>query len=250
MEKNEAIAKARQDLEKLYSGIPDDSVDLTFRYLAKTEQQHEITSSERKVEGNEPMKNSEKSESPSTDPWTSAPANKGQAQRSAEIQIERLGMASSPSNGREERELHGIPHSNTCALCSSHVHIFRHRCLVCGRVYCKNCVEMGMGKMTEGRKCIECLGRRFSQRYIKRAGKSGCCFGYPSEVKQQELIWAEKGPIKSCDGKHNSSLVSCSRNPAILEAQSRPQAGNTRNFIVTRSPGFSSSPNGFTLQGK
>ncbi|KAI0519762.1 hypothetical protein KFK09_007222 [Dendrobium nobile] len=160
MEKNEAIAKARQDLEKLYCGIPDDSVDLTFRYLAKTEQQHEILSSERKAEGNEPMKNSEKKESPSTYPWTSV-----QARRSAEIQIEHLGnMASSPSNGREQRELDGIPHSNTCALCSSHVHIFRHRCLVCGRVYCKNCVEMGMGKMTEGRKCIECLGRRFSQR--------------------------------------------------------------------------------------
>lgn len=24
---------------------------------------------------------------------------------------------------------------------------------------------VGMGEMTEGRKCVECLGRRFSQRY-------------------------------------------------------------------------------------
>ena len=36
---------------------------------------------------------------------------------------------------------------------------------VCGRVYCRQCVVIGMGEMTEGRKCIECLGRRFGHRY-------------------------------------------------------------------------------------
>lgn len=35
---------------------------------------------------------------------------------------------------------------------------------VCGRVYCWRCVETGMGEMVEGRKCIECLGLRFSKR--------------------------------------------------------------------------------------
>ena len=37
---------------------------------------------------------------------------------------------------------------------------------VCGRVYCSRCVKIGMGEMVEGRKCIECLGLKFSQRYI------------------------------------------------------------------------------------
>jgi hypothetical protein len=37
---------------------------------------------------------------------------------------------------------------------------------VCGRVYCSRCVKIGMGEMIEGRKCIECLGLKFSQRYI------------------------------------------------------------------------------------
>uniref|UniRef100_A0A7N0VIF5 Uncharacterized protein n=1 Tax=Kalanchoe fedtschenkoi TaxID=63787 RepID=A0A7N0VIF5_KALFE len=90
----------------------------------------------------------------------------------------------------------GIPHSKICAICDTYVYVFRHRCLVCGRVYCRNCVNIGMGEMSEGRKCVECLGRRFSQRYIERAGKmqAGCCWSYPDNVKQQEVKWAQKGP--------------------------------------------------------
>ncbi|OIT00774.1 hypothetical protein A4A49_03333 [Nicotiana attenuata] len=38
--------------------------------------------------------------------------------------------------------------------------------MVCGRAYCRQCVRMGMGEMAEGRKCVECLGKRFSQRYL------------------------------------------------------------------------------------
>ncbi|KAL6885530.1 hypothetical protein ACP4OV_010309 [Aristida adscensionis] len=95
----------------------------------------------------------------------------------------------------------GIPHSNICAVCNTYIYVFRHRCLVCGRVYCRRCVSGGMGDMTEGRKCIDCLGRRFSHRYIRRAGDTGCglCgfWGYYPNAKAvtaQELIWAEKGP--------------------------------------------------------
>ncbi|CAL5036171.1 unnamed protein product [Urochloa decumbens] len=98
----------------------------------------------------------------------------------------------------------GIPHSNMCALCNNYVYLFRHRCLVCGRVYCRRCVGAGMGDMTEGRKCVDCLGRRYSHRYIHRAGDAAggcgilCCFwGYYPDAKAvtaQELIWAEKGP--------------------------------------------------------
>ncbi|CAL5029122.1 unnamed protein product [Urochloa decumbens] len=98
----------------------------------------------------------------------------------------------------------GIPHSNMCALCNNYVYLFRHRCLVCGRVYCRRCVGAGMGDMTEGRKCVDCLGRRYSHRYIHRAGDAAggcgilCCFwGYYPDAKAvtaHELIWAEKGP--------------------------------------------------------
>lgn len=71
------------------------------------------------------------------------------------------------SIGGTRRRRPGIPHSNICSICSVYMYIFRNnRCLVCGRVYCRQCVSIGMGEMTEGRKCIQCLGKRFSQRYI------------------------------------------------------------------------------------
>lgn len=70
---------------------------------------------------------------------------------------------------------------------------------MCGRVYCRRCVGAGMGDMTEGRKCIDCLGRRYSHRYIHRAGDAGgrcgfCFWGNAKAVTAQELVWAEKGP--------------------------------------------------------
>ncbi|GLJ30090.1 hypothetical protein SUGI_0595010 [Cryptomeria japonica] len=90
----------------------------------------------------------------------------------------------------------GTPHTNICSICDKTAGWGKCRCLVCGRVYCKNCVTNGMGDMPEGRKCIACVGHRFSQRYIARAGNLGCCVSVPSPVKQAELKWAELGARK------------------------------------------------------
>ncbi|KAE8039418.1 hypothetical protein FH972_011830 [Carpinus fangiana] len=99
---------------------------------------------------------------------------------------------------RGGRRRPGIPHSNIC-----------------------------MGEMTEGRKCIECLGRRFSQRYIQRAGQVRCCRRYPSMVKLAELKWAEKGPRKSGEraygqGRSGMSMMSTGlRSPMTPRAHAR-----------------------------
>ena len=43
----------------------------------------------------------------------------------------------------------------------------------------------------------------------------GCCMGYPSLVKQQELKWAEKGPRGSGENRYSrSGMVSTPRSPA------------------------------------
>ncbi|KAK1353124.1 hypothetical protein POM88_052962 [Heracleum sosnowskyi] len=116
------------------------------------------------------------------------------------------------SIGGTRRRRPGIPHSNICSICSVYIYLFRNnRCLVCGRVYCRQCVSIGMGEMTEGRKCIQCLGKRFSQRYIDRAGKTGgCCMGFldsssTSRAKQREIEWAEKGARKSGGSNTNTN---------------------------------------------
>ncbi|XP_009625491.1 uncharacterized protein [Nicotiana tomentosiformis] len=131
------------------------------------------------------------------------------------------GISTVSTGGRHYpgRRRPGIPHSNICTICTTYIYLFRHRCLVCGRAYCRQCVRMGMGEMPEGRKCVECLGKRFSQRYIKRAGEMGCCMGYPSRVKQQELIWAEKGPRRVVAGQ-SSMMMSTSRSPSPIMAHS------------------------------
>ncbi|KAJ9698890.1 hypothetical protein PVL29_007792 [Vitis rotundifolia] len=148
-----------------------------------------------------------------------------------------VSMASiiSPFSERGGRRRPGIPHSNICTICNTYIYIFRHRCLVCGRVYCRSCLSMGMGEMTEGRKCIACLGKRFSQRYIKRAGDMGCCAGYPSMAKQQELSWAEKGPRRSSErGRNRSMMMSRSRSPVTPRTPTRShhQTSNTPSFVM------------------
>ncbi|KAF2954590.1 hypothetical protein DAI22_01g494400 [Oryza sativa Japonica Group] len=174
---------ARQELEDLYLGlgVPDESVDLTFKDLpsasAASEKQNDLL-----------------------------------AVSSTVVADRRVG-----ANYNDKRRRPGIPHSNICALCNSYIYLFRHRCLVCGRVYCRRCVGAGMGDMTEGRKCIDCLGRRYSHRYIHRAGtnltpSAACCtcafWGYYPDaqaVKLQELVWAEKGPAPRRRPRQSSS---------------------------------------------
>ncbi|XP_014517309.1 uncharacterized protein LOC106774786 [Vigna radiata var. radiata] len=155
----------------------------------------------------------------------SGSAARAQISRASEYSMSYDGMKSGESfasgkGGSGRRRRPGIPHSSICTICSNYVYLFRTRCLVCGRVYCRQCVEIGMGEMTEGRKCIECLGLRFSQRYIERAGMVGCCsWRYPSTLKHAELIWAEKGPRRSGDrgyGHHSMASSRIRRTPLSI----------------------------------
>ncbi|CAI0401710.1 unnamed protein product [Linum tenue] len=294
--KQRTVAMARMELEELYSGIPDESVNLTFQDMGKVDQQ-KSGSMDRSTDRRRPSKptsgplqemmvnNTNRaavvvpSRIPSLNKIPSLDFNRGlEAARIEEEEEPRSARMASPAvtdvsydgynnNNRSSRQSSlmgsphgmispaasgrhyqqqgggtpaahhyggsrrqqqypmspydvsgismatsggtpaydvmgkgrrpGIPHSNICTVCSTYIYIFKNRCLVCGRVYCRNCVDMGMGNMPEGRKCIECQGRRFSARYIKKAGTTGCCSRYPGTMKQAELKWAEKGPRKS-----------------------------------------------------
>ncbi|KAF5184006.1 hypothetical protein FRX31_026408 [Thalictrum thalictroides] len=309
------LAKARQELEDLYLGIPDESVNLTFQDFAElkvAEKKKPVAKIEVPIDEAGGIKkvgsfnNNNMEKSPSLDFSKAIHASRprqqhhvveddqrrnqslprgrhlhvhvsddthhhhhndhlgtpNSARRNAHIAGFRSNIDSSsiafddmsgmsgvsrtyPESGRRRRRA-GIPHSNICTICSTYIYIFRNRCLVCGRVYCRHCVGAGMGEMTEGRKCVECLGRKFSHRYIHTAGNLGCfgvgcCGRYSTHVKIQELKWQEKGPRRSRDqteGYDRSGMVSArSRSPVTPRTPTRAQVS-------------SSSPNSFVMSSQ
>ncbi|XP_041993546.1 uncharacterized protein LOC121744162 [Salvia splendens] len=238
------LAKAKKELEDLYLGVPDESVNLTFQDFAQVrhnqnQNQNQNNAEIKKLSPSSAMSPiAEKSKSPLSSPLPKLPSldfSKGfpsphhhhhhhldMDQRSMmydDMSVANYGVE------RGGRRRPGIPHSNICALCCNYIYICRHRCLVCGRVYCRQCVNTGMGDMTEGRKCTDCLGRRFSQRYIHRAGNIGWCMVYPSVMKQQELKWAERGPRRSGDNMRR-------RSPVPSGTPSRHHTSNPPSFVM------------------
>ncbi|KAG2391423.1 uncharacterized protein HKW66_Vig0128160 [Vigna angularis] len=255
-------------LEDLYQGIPDESVNLTFKHLAQ------VNTSEKRKPTTTLTPAHSLTKLPSLDftkglqgsghhhdqhnvqdfghgessPWRHPGHfnyhSDGGSQRSPQCMVSgddrsKCGLSFdgiSVASGRGNRRPRpGIPHSKICATCNTYIYIFRTRCLVCGRVYCRQCVEIGMGEMVEGRKCIECLGLRFSHRYIERAGKVGCCsWRYPKTLKQVELKCAEKGPRKSGRYGHVGMAHSRSRSP-VSPRRNHGVASNEHSFINSSS---------------
>ncbi|KAF7033948.1 hypothetical protein CFC21_045012 [Triticum aestivum] len=264
--KKKGVRMAQQELEDLYLGVPDGSVDLTFRDFvvappppptasvspaptclapiheqpneddpaaaAETERSnkallsrtstniftYKVQSSASSDDDDDTTQRHQDTTTPpgfqlSPSPSPPPPARSSRATRSSHA----------GRSGRPMRRA-GIPHSNLCAACSRYMHVFRHRCLVCGRAYCRRCVGAGMGDMTEGRKCLDCLGRKYSHRYIHRAGRGAtaaagllclcCCalhaWGSSSSVRAEELLWAEKGPAPRRRPSTSSSTTSIS----------------------------------------
>ncbi|KAH7542829.1 hypothetical protein FEM48_Zijuj02G0116400 [Ziziphus jujuba var. spinosa] len=332
--------KGRIQLEELYSGIPDESVDLTFQDLAEVK--HKAISPEKRrppigmeripeatrnmenmsVEGSPMIRkmpsldfnralqattNNQQQRQPrlvdgETNHFEHAARsvqyggnNKEAAAAAAAASHNRHGtspfsefgfrqavensmaygdvsMVSTYQDQRGIRRRPGIPHSNICTICSTSIFLFKNRCLVCGRVYCRECVGIGMGNMTEGRKCVECLGRRFSQRYIQKAGEAGCfCWRYPTLVMQAELKWAEKGPRRNGERGYDrrammsstarSPMTAIQMMPSTAHSSGNPdsffqksprtptRANNQRSPMIPSRASGSSNPNSFVTSG-
>lgn len=262
MEHKKTVSGSAQSLECLYNECPEEFDDLTFKYLTnipQNQQKKSAAESTRSCGEMAKISPGEPEIAARSDLASGHHRRKSEHDHSRraeeEIKRERLARSwgsgkgftvaeesaiSMPSPGRAgQTQPKGNPHSNICA----YINIFRHRCLVCGRVYCKYCVGTGMGKMTEGRKCLECLGRRFSRRYIGRAGKTGFCCGYSSEVKKRELIWAEKGASTRDEEKpEQSGSEPKGKGEGTRESE-------TGSFILASTASFNSNY-GVALQGR
>ncbi|CAN1262749.1 hypothetical protein LINPERPRIM_LOCUS11385 [Linum perenne] len=236
-----SLAMARMELEDLYSGIPDDSVNLTFQDMAKVDDDQPMvkpttSSIDRKYQNRRPTTPTAiiepiripsidfnrgleaKSKNPQGQPHPTSSrmeeyrrdsshvpnrSPRGSSQQHHNVVMmdavsyERSSVMASPYSTNDMSRSSVATNGNSMYDVVGKGGTLTWFVQVCGRVYCRNCVNMGMGNMTEGRKCIECVGRRFSARYIKKAGTVGCCSGYSSAVKHAEIKWAEKGPRRS-----------------------------------------------------
>ncbi|CAM6123133.1 unnamed protein product [Calypogeia fissa] len=126
--------------------------------------------------------------------------------------------------------------SKNCCICSSYT-FFKTRCLVCGKIYCRNCVKDGMGKMPEGRKCLKtCLGKPIHSKYIHEAGNGCFCF-VSSAASVAEMNWARwrnpEGVTSNTSPRHsNGSAATPARSSGSSAADLLPM----RRSKSTQSP--------------
>ncbi|KAL9316458.1 hypothetical protein ACSQ67_017459 [Phaseolus vulgaris] len=260
-------------LEDLYQGIPDESVNLTFQHLAQVNNTSEkntkppttLTPSRslaklpsldftKGLQGNFTHHHDQHHVQQhfghaESSPWghpghfnhhAAAGSKRSPQCMASGDDHSKYGVSfdgvSAASGRGSRRPRPGIPHSKICATCNTYTYIFRTRCLVCGRVYCRQCVEIGMGEMVEGRKCIQCLGLRFSHRYIERAGNVGCCsWRYPKTLKQVELKCAEKGPRRSGRRYDHSGMGNSRSRSPVSPRRSHGVATNELSFVNSSS---------------
>lgn len=145
------VMKAMQELEELYGGIPDESVDLTFKDFASMQQaepeEKKVISMNPKLhqeitQQDQDMKKKKKNISAESKIPHSTIIFHEQYHLNSVNNINHM-MSSAHLREEEEEEEEekkqrggrrkarpGIPHTNLCSLCNRYIHLFRHRCLV------------------------------------------------------------------------------------------------------------------------
>ncbi|TKY47257.1 hypothetical protein E2542_SST29317 [Spatholobus suberectus] len=215
-------AKPKQDLEELYQGIPDESVNLTFQDLANVNSSNNINSTTATIEHASLVQLATPQRYhhllfpqclvlTSERDWRH-PITTITTMTTTTIIIKILAIEAVTHHG-VVLAMQVVVHMKNGEYSMSYGAMKNGESLASGKgLDAWQCVEIGMGEMTEGRKCIECLGLRFSQRYMERAGMVGfCSWRYPSTLKHAELKWAEKGPRKSGDRGYGHHSMASSR---------------------------------------
>ncbi|KAI3994179.1 hypothetical protein MKX01_012436 [Papaver californicum] len=256
------VTNARKELEKLYLGIPDESVNLTFQDLVNSCASGNKGSSIAKsasfafTKGLQDLKSYRDHRIIEDIKYNTSPRDhhrhggtdhRHQGNPFYNHTIQDI----STTRNNEMRSLESsfiYDDGNVCARSTfaekcgrkragnltpiiapfiAHISIYFE---ACGRVYYRQCKNIGMGDMTKGRKCVECLGRRFSQRYIQKVGEIKCCAGYSNTRGNRDHYQrGHGGKGEEHDHSSNSMMMSAA-------ATSRSPPNPVRPAYVSSSP--------------
>ncbi|CAI9770740.1 unnamed protein product [Fraxinus pennsylvanica] len=166
------LAKAKKELEELYLGVPDDSVNQTFQDLAEVRQLH---SEEKKTPPMDPFSVSRSNQKINAITLAKIPSlDFSKALESSSIQqnlprsphhVVRDNHHVSSHHRADEGDLHCVRGHHGVYTNGETLPPHHHGRGMWKSLLLAMCEHIGMGEMAEGRKCIECLGRRFSQRH-------------------------------------------------------------------------------------
>lgn len=138
------LAKARQELENLYLGIPDESVNLSFDDFISVARQNSVA--ERRKMPMETISEDEAMDSKNGSlalgklpngehlhPSRNRIRGRGTYENSRgfdDISVASTGVSISRDGQRVRRKRPGIPHSKFCSICTKYIYFLLHRCLV------------------------------------------------------------------------------------------------------------------------
>ncbi|KAK8959537.1 hypothetical protein KSP40_PGU013242 [Platanthera guangdongensis] len=151
----QVLQEGARSLQCLYNECPEEFDDLTFKYLTNIPQNQLKKSAPEstRITPVEPEKaaRSDLASSSSGHHHRRKSERDHGRRRAAEEDVKREQLARGRGRGAAEESMpsspagrsagqtqpKGNPHSNICALCASYINLFRHRCLVSKKVFCK-----------------------------------------------------------------------------------------------------------------